>query len=538
MPMDPPVLPSPVKEVASDETLHFDYPGADTVLRSSDSHNFHVPKIYIVNSSPVLRELVIQSVSNSSDAPSGEEQEPLPVVKLPESGLTLHSLLTLIFPVAPILPSTPEKIMELLGAAQKYQLGSVSSHIRGIIGARKDPPFVLPETAIRIYFLAQQHQLHQEALQAAQVTLQLSMTIEDLGDKLDFPGMTGAYLYELWKYHERVRTDLKSSILEFRNSGLPDDVKQLRCQILDDFIFDVSPPRWLDEYIESIAEAPHLWDPTGFENEWARHVKEIASLYSQTCSCADIFTQLRRTVCEALSALIHKTREKADSSLALVKEEPIPEKLGPSFVPLSLNVPEANIVLRSSDQVCFRVHKSLLSMSSPLFEDLSSLPQPPDGELVDGLPVVQLSEDAVLLNSLVSFLYPIRRVGPGPYERVFALLSACQKYDMASIQSYIRDEMKRGTFPGPVKAKAFKTYAIANSFGLIPEMEAAARLTLSQPMSFESLGEALRLFKGPALWELVRYRAASNGSRNRSQGFTRGLAGRGRGRGRGGRGIS
>ncbi|KAF8263770.1 hypothetical protein EI94DRAFT_1806752 [Lactarius quietus] len=498
--MDPPVTPpTPVASDAS-ETLHFDYPGADIVLRSFDSHDFRVLKLYIVNSSPVLQELILRSVPNTPDRPSGEEQEPLPIVKLPESGVTLYSLLTLIFPVAPILPSTSEKIMELLGVAQKYQMSSVLSHIRGIIGARKDPPFIRPETAIHIYFLAQQHQLHQEALQAAQVTLQLSMTVEDLGDKLDFPGMTGAYLYELWKYHERVRTDLKSSILEFRNSGLPDDAKRLRCQILNKFIFD-SPPQWLVKYIDSIAEAPHL---CGFENEWARHVKKTAALYSHACSCADISSQLRRAVREALSAVIDKAIKKADSTLALVKEEPTSVKSDPSLVPLSLNVPEANIILRSTDQVCFRVHQSLLAMSSPLFEDLLSLPQPLDGELVDGLPVVQLSEDAVLLNSLVSFLYPVRRVGPGSYEKVFALLSACQKYDMVSIQSYIRDEMKRGTFPGPAKAQAFSTYAIANSFGLIPEMYAAARLTLYQPMTFASLGEELRLFKGPALCELIQ----------------------------------
>jgi hypothetical protein len=46
-------------------------------------------------------------------------------------------------------------------------------------------------------------------------------------------------------------------------------------------------------------------------------------------------------------------------------------------------------------------------MSSPFFKDLLSLPQPPDDELVDGLPVVALSEDAGLLNSLISLLYPI-----------------------------------------------------------------------------------------------------------------------------------
>ena len=145
-------------------------------------------------------------------------------------------------------------------------------------------------------------------------------------------------------------------------------------------------------------------------------------------------------------------------------------------------------------------------MSSPVFKDLFSLPQPPDDELVDGLPVLQLAEDAGLLNSLISFLYPIAPVIPGSYEAVFALLSTCQKYDMLFIQSYIRTEVKRGTFPSPVGTESFRGYAIASRIGLIPEMENAARLTLDYPMTFESLGEGLLSFKGRELCDLLRYR--------------------------------
>jgi len=175
-------------------------------------------------------------------------------------------------------------------------------------------------------------------------------------------------------------------------------------------------------------------------------------------------------------------------------------------MPLCLDLPEANIIIQSSDQVNFRVHKSVLAMSSPFFNDLLSLPQPPDGELIDGLPVVRLSEDAGLLKSLVSLLYPIAPVVPGFYEKGFALLAACQKYDMTSVQSYIRAEIKHRAFPAPVGAEAFRKYAIASSSGLIPEMESAARLTLGYPMTFEFLGEELRSFKGRALCDLVRYR--------------------------------
>ena len=169
-------------------------------------------------------------------------------------------------------------------------------------------------------------------------------------------------------------------------------------------------------------------------------------------------------------------------------------------------MPDASIIVRSSDQVDFRVHKSVLAMSSPFFTDLLSLPQPPDDELIDGLPIVQFPEGSGLLNSLISFFYPITPVIPGSYEEVFALLAACQKYDMVSIQSYVRTEVQRETFPSPIGAEAFRAYAIASSMGLVPEMENAAHLTLNYPLTFESLGEGLRSFKGRALCDLVGHR--------------------------------
>ncbi|KAH9167989.1 hypothetical protein EDB89DRAFT_2232052 [Lactarius sanguifluus] len=412
----------PNAEVGSDdsETSIFNYPGSpdDIVLRSSDSYKF-LDKF-------LLREL-IQKVSNNPDVPDSEEQEPLLVVKLPESKATLYSLLTFIFPIPPILPSTTEDIMELLAVAQKYQMDAVMTHIRDAI-SRQDLPFLRPETALHIYLLAQQHGLRPEVLQAARVTLRLPMIIKDLGSKLDFSGMTGASLHELWKYHQQVRADLKLSVLEFRNSGLPDVVKCLRCSSRHTGVAN-SFPQWLDNYIKSIAGDIPLFDLIEFENTRARHIKfEIANTYYfPGCSCADISSQVIRIFWEALTAVVHGTIDKADSTLTLVEEEPTSENLDLPSVPLCLDIPDANIIVRSSDKVNFRVHKSVLAMSSPFFKDLLSLPLPPDDELVEGLPVIQLSKDSSLLNSLVSLLYPISPLIPGHFEKVFALLTACHK---------------------------------------------------------------------------------------------------------------
>ena len=91
--------------------------------------------------------------------------------------------------------------------------------------------------------------------------------------------------------------------------------------------------------------------------------------------------------------------------------------------------PDANIIIRSSDFVDFRVHKPVLAMASPVFKDLLSLPQPSGSESVDGLPVVQLSEDSELLNTLVSMLYPVPTVVPKSHDNVWYLLATFARND-------------------------------------------------------------------------------------------------------------
>jgi len=226
------------------------------------------------------------------------------------------------------------------------------------------------------------------------------------------------------------------------------------------------------------------------------------------CKCASISSQTISDFWEALASVVDGSFEKAKSALSLVRDQEDPQaQIDSATSPLEpFDISDTNLIIRSSDLVDFRVHKSILAMASPFFKDLLSLPQPSDGEIADGHPVVQLSESSELLNGLISILYPVPTVMPKSYEKVLYLLAACQKYDMASAQSFIRAEVSRGASPGPKDAEAFPAYAIATAKELIPEMENAARLTLDHPMTFKSLGEGLRLFEGWALRDLVGYR--------------------------------
>jgi hypothetical protein len=112
-----------------------------------------------------------------------------------------------------------------------------------------------------------------------------------------------------------------------------------------------------------------------------------------------------------------------------VQEREDPEvQINSATSPLEpFDVPDANLIIRSSDLVDFRVHKPILAMAAPFFKDLLSLPQPPDSETVDGLPMVQLSESSELLNSLISILYPVTTVMPNSYEKVLCLFATCRR---------------------------------------------------------------------------------------------------------------
>ena len=181
-----------------------------------------------------------------------------------------------------------------------------------------------------------------------------------------------------------------------------------------------------------------------------------------------------------------------------------PQNTSPVLNPLDIS--DADIIIQSCDLVYFRVNKSTLSMSSPFFHDMFSLPQPTGDEIVGGLAVVRLSEDAEVLNSLLTMLYPIPSVIPVSYDRALMLLATSQKYDMVGLQSRIRADIQYRKFPTHLAAEAFRAYAIASREGLTSERESSAHLTLDFPMTFENLCDELQSFDGWSLRDLIGYR--------------------------------
>jgi BTB/POZ domain len=281
-----------------------DDPDADLVLRSCDSQEFRVLKLFVIKNSPVLDKQIQASSESPQAAISTNTHSPLPVVQLPDTGVILSALLTFIFPVATVLPPTLEEIMQLLSVAQKYEMASVLSHIRNCV-ASKDPPFICPENAFYAYTLAQKFGLRQEVAKAARLTLTFTLTIENLDDKLNV--MPGAYLYELWKYHKSVKRNLKSHVEDFIRSCADNT-------FLGQICVSLSPrgiPRWLDDYLTSIATYPSSFNPIDFHKTLADHTLGksstwISFLRNSCASCSKIPNEDINTLWTALTNFVNE----------------------------------------------------------------------------------------------------------------------------------------------------------------------------------------------------------------------------------------
>jgi hypothetical protein len=299
---------SPTVPVVSLDNLLFDYPGADVILRARDSYEFRVLKTYIFHSSPVLGERVLAAEfpQSGADILTDTAVTPLPVTLLPDSGAILFSLLTYIFPVQPILPSTVEQFMELLSAAEKYKMDSVLTHIRNHI-AQQHPPFVREENSLDIYSLAQKRGLRHEILQAARSTLTLpTLTFDNLAE--DTKSMPGVFLHELWKYHQRVRGNLKS---ELKRVIVP------LAHATFEFPCRTVRPRanWLDQYISSIGKSPSLFGLSGFQMALTAHIQ---SPRGGCPSCATISSKAIQDFWAALSTVYRDSVIKVRVNNAIV----------------------------------------------------------------------------------------------------------------------------------------------------------------------------------------------------------------------------
>ncbi|KAG0709465.1 hypothetical protein DFH29DRAFT_888689 [Suillus ampliporus] len=138
--------------------------------------------------------------------------------------------------------------------------------------------------------------------------------------------------------------------------------------------------------------------------------------------------------------------------------------------------PKADIIMRSSDEVDFRVFKLFLTLASPFFETMFELPQPAVGtsdDTKDGLPVIPVQEDSKTLDTFLRFCYPSTLAEDPSLESladIQAILGAARKYSLDLIERKV------------LEAESLRCFAIARNARLKHETITAARYTLRQPL--------------------------------------------------------
>ncbi|TFK21775.1 hypothetical protein FA15DRAFT_681962 [Coprinopsis marcescibilis] len=152
--------------------------------------------------------------------------------------------------------------------------------------------------------------------------------------------------------------------------------------------------------------------------------------------------------------------------------------------------PEADLILRSSDShpTDYRVFKLLLSLSSPFFSVLFTLPQPKASKyssskvIQDEIPVVQMAEDREVLDILLGFCYPLSAHSLPSFSSLAILqrvADASLKFEMDGILRHVRQELVSPRF---LETQPIRVYALAYHYGWVEEMKLAARDTLRHSM--------------------------------------------------------
>lgn len=170
--------------------------------------------------------------------------------------------------------------------------------------------------------------------------------------------------------------------------------------------------------------------------------------------------------------------------------------------------PNADVILRSFDNVDFRVIRFLLSYGSDFLKDLFALPQATgDGgnDVKDGLPVIRVTEERRTLEVLLLMCYPMGTIDPPvlkELEEINALLDAAIKYNVGGVERRARRMLLGPQF---LAEDPLRVFAIACRYGLEEDARVAARAALSQSVLLRPHGPELDFITAGKLCQLLRY---------------------------------
>ncbi|KAG5654184.1 hypothetical protein H0H81_006566 [Sphagnurus paluster] len=165
-----------------------------------------------------------------------------------------------------------------------------------------------------------------------------------------------------------------------------------------------------------------------------------------------------------------------------------------------------DVILRSSDGEEFHVHRTLLSLASPVFETMFTLPQPEGNGISSDntheLASVALSEGRKALYQLLLWCDP-RGVPSYDLDDIEHVLPSVAKYEMSAVLQCIRVYLVQGK--EYVEKEPVRVYAIAIRHGFQDLARIAAKETLHVPLDKRQQCPALYHISGMALYHLYAY---------------------------------
>ncbi|KAG1881057.1 hypothetical protein F4604DRAFT_1992873 [Suillus subluteus] len=152
--------------------------------------------------------------------------------------------------------------------------------------------------------------------------------------------------------------------------------------------------------------------------------------------------------------------------------------------------PDGDIILRSTvDSVDFHTSKDILSLMSPVFKDMFTLPQNGLKSGVSSVPVIPVAESSATLKSLLLLYYPTATSKAfSSFSHAVAVMEAARKYDMQVVLSRTVDLVIAQFLPDRV----LELYALFCQLGWQDRAQIAATRTLE----IKDLGRPSQVFNG------------------------------------------
>ena len=138
--------------------------------------------------------------------------------------------------------------------------------------------------------------------------------------------------------------------------------------------------------------------------------------------------------------------------------------------------PDGDIVLRTQGSPTrdFRVHKLVLSLASPVFRDMFSIPQPTptSGTSRTEVEIIDVMDPPQALEFVLRLIYPMPPPNVDNLDLLVEALVITDKYNIECARAKLRLRLTKF-----IKESPLRVYAVASRFGFDEEAEAASSLT-------------------------------------------------------------